>query len=127
MGKVRLDRANRTELLLIGVFSEGLGSAFYFDRVAQFGTRTMAFEVTNGLRVNLRIFNRFFYRQSLHMRLRNGETIAYASIGQGRSLDNAPDVVAITLGICQGFQDHGTHAFAQNSAIGANPIASDDI
>ncbi len=127
MGDVAFDRADGADLHRIRVLAEGLGQRLDFDRIAQGRAGTVTFDVGDGPGVQPGVIQRLFDGYRLLLRIRHREAVAYARVADRGAANDAVDVVAVAFGVGQGLQDQGSHAFAQDGAVGALAVTADDL
>ena len=75
MPDIRLDTADRTELPFSRLLLKRLGQCSDFDAVAQLGSRTMTFDVANGLGMYVRFLERMADQTRLSIRVRSGISV----------------------------------------------------
>jgi hypothetical protein len=118
MADIRLDRADRAELPVLGRGTKGTGQAGDLDRIAERGAGAVCFDVTDGARRDIGPCAGLADDACLRDGARHGVAVGLAAGVDGAAPDNPIDLVASGQGIRQRLEYERANAFAVNETIG---------
>ncbi len=127
MGDIGFDRADGAELDLRRVFAKRLGQRLDLDGIAEGGARSVSLDISEGPRIDRRVGQGALDGLCLLDRRRYGKAVANARIADVGPLDHRVDVIAVALGVRHGFEHQGADPFADDGAVGAQPISADHL
>ncbi|MNZ61972.1 hypothetical protein D3C78_800790 [compost metagenome] len=116
---VGFDRADGTELCVLGVAGKGPGQAGDFDRVAQGRAGAMGFDVAHRLRRHPSLVQRRRDQLSLGRRVGHGVAVGLAAVVEHRGFDDAVDLVTVGNGLGLAFEQHRPHALPRDISLAA--------
>ncbi len=120
MTDIRLDRAERAKAFAFALFLERSGQRLDLFGIAHRRAGTVRFDETDGVGGNIRIPERLARAGDLALGAAGGVAhLAFAVVGDGRTLDHRIDVVAIAHRIAEPLDQHQRQAAAEDHAVRA--------
>src|SRR5437764_4642874 len=117
MADIRFGGPDQAEFGVLGIVLEGFAEGCDFDRITQFGSRTMGLNVADMPGIGMGFCQCPTDRGRLRLRVWNRVAVRPAAVIKGAASDHAVNVVAVPLCLGKAFHDDYPHPFSWNVPI----------
>src|SRR5262249_45423755 len=120
---IRLHRTDGAELCGASICLKGSGESRDLDRVTQGRAGAVGLQVTDGARIDPGPPKHLTDDLGLGMRIGYGVAVGFAAVVDGATLDHAVNLVAVSDGRGQRFEQYSANPFARHISVTAGAKA----
>src|SRR5216684_7202225 len=133
MAYIRLGGSDPAKLGVPGILTKRFVQRRDLDRIAQLGARAVGFDVADMARVGPGFRQCLTDGAGLRLRVRDGVAVGLPAMIESTASDDSVNMVAVSFGLGEPFQDDHAHAFSRDIPIAALaealavPVAGDEL
>ena len=119
MPDIRFNRSDGTKLLFLQIITECFHQTGDFDGITQCGSGAVCFQIADAARINIGGADRLGNQVGLGIRVRHGIPVCFSAMVDGGPFDHPGNVVAVSLGRFERFEQHRSNPFTRHVTVSA--------